>query len=136
MSMCAVKVLDAITLEERFKKALPMLTRQIEGLILLQKTRKINPDNEKRVTNIFICPFPLNTVCIYMPVHLSVSHLFRCYRCAKVEFSQAGSSTWMRKMKTRMVMTLRPWRGGSMGPRCLKLRLEFASKNSRGELLS
>lgn len=51
MSLCAVKVLDAVSLEERFKKALPMLTKQIEGLKLLQKTRKMNPDNEKRVTN-------------------------------------------------------------------------------------
>lgn len=49
---CAVKVLDALSLEERFKKALPMLTRQIEGLKLLQKTRKTSPDNEKRVTNV------------------------------------------------------------------------------------
>uniref|UniRef100_A0A671VLG1 Lon peptidase 2, peroxisomal n=1 Tax=Sparus aurata TaxID=8175 RepID=A0A671VLG1_SPAAU len=47
----AVQVLDAVSLEERFKKALPMLTKQIEGLKLLQKTRKMNPDNEKRVTN-------------------------------------------------------------------------------------
>lgn len=49
---CAVKVLDALSLEERFKKALPMLTRQIEGLKLLQKTRKTSPDNEKRVTDV------------------------------------------------------------------------------------
>uniref|UniRef100_A0A671VMU8 Lon peptidase 2, peroxisomal n=1 Tax=Sparus aurata TaxID=8175 RepID=A0A671VMU8_SPAAU len=46
-----LQVLDAVSLEERFKKALPMLTKQIEGLKLLQKTRKMNPDNEKRVTN-------------------------------------------------------------------------------------
>uniref|UniRef100_A0A3B3ZDA3 Lon N-terminal domain-containing protein n=1 Tax=Periophthalmus magnuspinnatus TaxID=409849 RepID=A0A3B3ZDA3_9GOBI len=45
----AIQVLDAVTLEERFKMALPMLTRQIEALKLLQKTRKGNPDNEKRV---------------------------------------------------------------------------------------
>uniref|UniRef100_A0A8C5ERV8 Lon N-terminal domain-containing protein n=1 Tax=Gouania willdenowi TaxID=441366 RepID=A0A8C5ERV8_GOUWI len=44
----AVQVLDAVSLEERFKKALPLLNKQIEGLKLLQKTRKINPDNEKR----------------------------------------------------------------------------------------
>uniref|UniRef100_A0A7N8XY34 Lon protease homolog n=1 Tax=Mastacembelus armatus TaxID=205130 RepID=A0A7N8XY34_9TELE len=43
-----LQVLDAVSLEERFKKALPMLTRQIEGLKLLQKTRKISPDTEKR----------------------------------------------------------------------------------------
>uniref|UniRef100_A0AAX7UUX5 Lon N-terminal domain-containing protein n=1 Tax=Astatotilapia calliptera TaxID=8154 RepID=A0AAX7UUX5_ASTCA len=48
----AVQVLDALSLEERFKKALPMLTRQIEGLKLLQKTRKTSPDNEKRVTDV------------------------------------------------------------------------------------
>uniref|UniRef100_A0A7N8YMY1 Lon protease homolog 2, peroxisomal n=1 Tax=Mastacembelus armatus TaxID=205130 RepID=A0A7N8YMY1_9TELE len=47
-----LQVLDAVSLEERFKKALPMLTRQIEGLKLLQKTRKISPDTEKRVLSV------------------------------------------------------------------------------------
>ncbi|XP_071313578.1 lon protease homolog 2, peroxisomal [Trachinotus anak] len=47
-----LQVLDALSLEERFKKALPMLTRQIEGLKLLQKTRKTSPDNEKRVLSV------------------------------------------------------------------------------------
>nr|XP_046251442.1 lon protease homolog 2, peroxisomal isoform X1 [Scatophagus argus] len=47
-----LQVLDAVSLEERFKKALPMLTRQIEGLKLLQKTRKRSPDNEKRVLSV------------------------------------------------------------------------------------
>lgn len=42
-------MLNAVDLEERFKKTLPMLTRQIEGLKLLQKTRKPRPDDEKRV---------------------------------------------------------------------------------------
>ncbi|TRY82853.1 hypothetical protein DNTS_022064 [Danionella cerebrum] len=45
----AVQVLDAVDLAERFKKALPLLTRQIEGLKLLQKTRKLRPDDDKRV---------------------------------------------------------------------------------------
>uniref|UniRef100_A0A3P9Q5Z8 Lon protease homolog 2, peroxisomal n=1 Tax=Poecilia reticulata TaxID=8081 RepID=A0A3P9Q5Z8_POERE len=45
-----LQVLDAVSLEERFRKALPMLTRQIEGLKLLQKTRKMSPDSDKRVT--------------------------------------------------------------------------------------
>lgn len=63
--MGAGKVLDAVSLEERFKKALPMLTKQIEGLKLLQKTRKISPDNEKRVTNICISPFPFSNLCIH-----------------------------------------------------------------------
>ncbi|XP_044047920.1 lon protease homolog 2, peroxisomal isoform X1 [Siniperca chuatsi] len=47
-----LQVLDAVSLEERFKKALPMLTKQIEGLKLLQKTRKISSDNEKRVLSV------------------------------------------------------------------------------------
>ncbi|XP_029008463.1 lon protease homolog 2, peroxisomal [Betta splendens] len=47
-----LQVLDAVSLEERFKKALPMLTRQIEGLKLLQKTRKMSPDNENRVLSV------------------------------------------------------------------------------------
>nr|XP_057944134.1 lon protease homolog 2, peroxisomal isoform X3 [Doryrhamphus excisus] len=44
-----LQVLDAVSLEERFKKTLPMLTRQIEGLKLLQKTRKMMPGQEKTV---------------------------------------------------------------------------------------
>ncbi|XP_051513403.1 lon protease homolog 2, peroxisomal [Myxocyprinus asiaticus] len=44
-----LQVLDAVDLEERFKKALPLLTRQIEGLKLLQKTRKLRPGDDKRV---------------------------------------------------------------------------------------
>ncbi|XP_030620723.1 lon protease homolog 2, peroxisomal isoform X1 [Chanos chanos] len=44
-----LQVLDAVDLEERFKRALPLLTRQIEGLKLLQKTRKPRPDDDKRV---------------------------------------------------------------------------------------
>ncbi|KAM6937385.1 lon protease homolog 2, peroxisomal [Xenentodon cancila] len=47
-----LQVLDAVSLEERFQKALPMLTRQIDGLKLLQKTRKMSPDNEKRVLSV------------------------------------------------------------------------------------
>ncbi|XP_077567753.1 lon protease homolog 2, peroxisomal [Stigmatopora nigra] len=47
-----LQVLDAVALEERFKTTLPMLTRQIEGLKLLQKTRKMMPDPEKKVLSI------------------------------------------------------------------------------------
>ncbi|KAM8891682.1 lon protease homolog 2, peroxisomal [Spinachia spinachia] len=47
-----LQVLDSLTLEERFKRALPMLTRQIDGLKLLQKTRKTSPENEKRVLSV------------------------------------------------------------------------------------
>ncbi|XP_055011713.1 lon protease homolog 2, peroxisomal [Boleophthalmus pectinirostris] len=47
-----LQVLDAVSLEERFKMALPMLTRQIEALKLLQKTRKSNPDNEKKMSSV------------------------------------------------------------------------------------
>ena len=66
-----LKVLDALTLEERFKKALPLLNRQIEGLKLLQKTRKKSPENEKRVTSVSISAF--NKVCVYVPACLSLS---------------------------------------------------------------
>lgn len=48
-----VKVLDAVSLEERFKTALPMLTRQIEGLKLLKKSKKLIPDSEKKVAQFF-----------------------------------------------------------------------------------
>ncbi|KAM7002834.1 lon protease homolog 2, peroxisomal [Tautogolabrus adspersus] len=47
-----LQVLEAVSLEERFKKALPLLNRQIDGLKLLQKTRKRGPDNEKRVLSV------------------------------------------------------------------------------------
>ncbi|CAK6436570.1 unnamed protein product [Pipistrellus nathusii] len=44
-----LQILDAVSLEERFKVTIPLLVRQIEGLKLLQKTRKHTPDGEKRV---------------------------------------------------------------------------------------
>ncbi|XP_013886224.1 lon protease homolog 2, peroxisomal, partial [Austrofundulus limnaeus] len=47
-----LQVLDAVSLEERFRKALPMLTRQIEGLKLLQRSRKLSPDHQKRVLSV------------------------------------------------------------------------------------
>ncbi|XP_017297071.1 lon protease homolog 2, peroxisomal isoform X1 [Kryptolebias marmoratus] len=47
-----LQVLDAVGLEERFRTALPLLTRQIEGLKLLQKSRKLSPDQEKRVLSV------------------------------------------------------------------------------------
>ncbi|XP_064640308.1 lon protease homolog 2, peroxisomal-like [Lineus longissimus] len=39
-----IQVLDAVDLTERFKKTLPLLMRQIEGLKLLQKARRNNID--------------------------------------------------------------------------------------------
>ncbi|XP_041964692.1 lon protease homolog 2, peroxisomal isoform X1 [Alosa sapidissima] len=47
-----LQVLDAVSLEERFKKTLPLLSRQIEGLKLLQKTRKPKPDDDKQVLSV------------------------------------------------------------------------------------
>lgn len=44
-----LQILDAVSLEERFKMTIPLLVRQIEGLKLLQKTRKHKQDDEKRV---------------------------------------------------------------------------------------
>uniref|UniRef100_W5MLA6 Lon protease homolog n=1 Tax=Lepisosteus oculatus TaxID=7918 RepID=W5MLA6_LEPOC len=44
-----LQVLDAVGLEERFKKTLPLLSRQIEGLRLLQKTRKPRLEEDKRL---------------------------------------------------------------------------------------
>ncbi|MGH0143998.1 UNVERIFIED_CONTAM: hypothetical protein FKN15_014900 [Acipenser sinensis] len=45
-------ILDAVGLEERFKKLSPLLTQQIEGLKLLQKTRKPRQDEDKKVVAI------------------------------------------------------------------------------------
>ncbi|MGH0144875.1 UNVERIFIED_CONTAM: hypothetical protein FKN15_004308 [Acipenser sinensis] len=45
-------ILDALGLEERFKKLSPLLTQQIEGLKLLQKTRKPRQDEDKTVVAI------------------------------------------------------------------------------------
>ncbi|XP_051917627.1 lon protease homolog 2, peroxisomal isoform X3 [Hippocampus zosterae] len=47
-----LQVLDAVSLEERFRKTLPLLTRQIEGLKLLQQTRRMMPDPEKKVLSV------------------------------------------------------------------------------------
>uniref|UniRef100_A0A2K5DFJ8 Lon N-terminal domain-containing protein n=1 Tax=Aotus nancymaae TaxID=37293 RepID=A0A2K5DFJ8_AOTNA len=43
-----LQILDAMSLEERFKMTIPLLVRQIEGLKLLQKTRKPKQDDDKR----------------------------------------------------------------------------------------
>ncbi|XP_028596049.2 lon protease homolog 2, peroxisomal isoform X1 [Podarcis muralis] len=47
-----LQILDAVGLEERFKMTIPLLVRQIEGLKLLQKTRKSKQDDDKRVVAI------------------------------------------------------------------------------------
>lgn len=47
-----LQILDAVGLEERFKMTIPLLVRQIEGLKLLQQTRKPKQDNDKRVVAI------------------------------------------------------------------------------------
>ncbi|XP_004479937.2 lon protease homolog 2, peroxisomal [Dasypus novemcinctus] len=44
-----LQILDAVSLEERFKMTIPLLVRQIEGLKLLQKARKHKQDDDKRV---------------------------------------------------------------------------------------
>ncbi|KAI5935169.1 lon protease homolog 2, peroxisomal [Manis javanica] len=44
-----LQILDAVSLEERFKMTIPLLVRQIEGLKLLQNTRKHKQDDDKRV---------------------------------------------------------------------------------------
>ncbi|XP_072135730.1 lon protease homolog 2, peroxisomal isoform X3 [Mobula birostris] len=47
-----LQVLDAVGLEERFKKTIPLLVRQIEGLKLLQKAHKLKPSDEKQIVTI------------------------------------------------------------------------------------
>ncbi|XP_074769778.1 lon protease homolog 2, peroxisomal isoform X1 [Athene noctua] len=47
-----LQILDAVRLEERFKVTIPLLVRQIEGLKLLQKTRKPKQDDDKRIVAI------------------------------------------------------------------------------------
>ncbi|NWJ11168.1 LONP2 protease, partial [Crypturellus undulatus] len=47
-----LQILDAVRLEERFKMTIPLLVRQIEGLKLLQKTRKPKQDDDKRIVAI------------------------------------------------------------------------------------
>ncbi|XP_015283669.1 PREDICTED: lon protease homolog 2, peroxisomal [Gekko japonicus] len=47
-----LQILDTVGLEERFKMTIPLLVRQIEGLKLLQKTRKPKQDDDKRVVAI------------------------------------------------------------------------------------
>ncbi|XP_026531684.1 lon protease homolog 2, peroxisomal isoform X1 [Notechis scutatus] len=47
-----LQILDAVGLEERFKMTIPLLVRQIEGLKLLQKTRKRKQDDDKQIVAI------------------------------------------------------------------------------------
>ncbi|KAM4721296.1 lon protease homolog 2, peroxisomal [Rhinophrynus dorsalis] len=47
-----LQILDAVSLEERFKVTIPLLLRQIEGLKLLQKTRIPKQDDDKRIVAI------------------------------------------------------------------------------------
>ncbi|XP_074864589.1 lon protease homolog 2, peroxisomal [Carettochelys insculpta] len=47
-----LQILDAVSLQERFKMTIPLLVRQIEGLKLLQKTRKPKQDDDKRIVAI------------------------------------------------------------------------------------
>ncbi|NXC71099.1 LONP2 protease, partial [Anhinga anhinga] len=51
-SLCSLIFFNAVRLEERFKMTIPLLVRQIEGLKLLQKTRKPKQDDDKRVVAI------------------------------------------------------------------------------------
>lgn len=127
------KVLDAVSLEERFKKALPMLTRQIEGLKLLQKTRKMSPDNENRVETAAFVFFFNECVSCVNPVHACGCCRFRFYQCVKAGCSQDGSSIWMGTMKMKMEMTQQSWRGRCTVPTCLKPHSKSALKNLRGK---
>ncbi|XP_051884543.1 lon protease homolog 2, peroxisomal [Pristis pectinata] len=63
-----LQILDAVGLEERFKKTIPLLVRQIEGLKLLQKTRKSKPSDEKRI--VAIRPIRKNNQILGRPLHL------------------------------------------------------------------
>ncbi|GCB72669.1 hypothetical protein scyTo_0006413, partial [Scyliorhinus torazame] len=65
-----LQILDAVGLEERFKKTIPLLVRQIEGLKLLQKTRKSKPNDEKRI--VAIRPIRRNNQLLGRPLHLDV----------------------------------------------------------------
>lgn len=128
-------MLNAIDLEERFKKTLPMLTRQIEGLKLLQKTRKPRPDDEKRVG--------LSGLSIHSPSHhlhllptddLSPVTALSCryWLSVKAACSPAGSSLLRRKVRMRMAMTWPCWRGRWTRQQCPSLLYVYAWKNSSG----
>lgn len=55
-----MKVLEAVSLEERFKAALSLLTKQIDGLQLLQKTKKRTPRSDKRVSRRSVSQHPFS----------------------------------------------------------------------------
>uniref|UniRef100_A0A8C2CR13 Lon protease homolog 2, peroxisomal n=1 Tax=Cyprinus carpio TaxID=7962 RepID=A0A8C2CR13_CYPCA len=76
-----LQVLDAVDLEERFKKALPLLTRQIEGLKLLQKTRKLRPDDDKRVGQHLINGLPCQNGSFqdFFLIYLTLSQRIFCF---------------------------------------------------------
>ncbi|XP_067905484.1 lon protease homolog 2, peroxisomal [Heterodontus francisci] len=63
-----LQILDAVGIEERFKKTIPLLVRQIEGLKLLQKTRRSKPYDEKRI--VAIRPIRRNNQVPGRPLHL------------------------------------------------------------------
>ena len=46
-----VEVLNSVDLRDRFLKALPLLTRQIEGLKMLQEKQEMNVRNEGKKRN-------------------------------------------------------------------------------------
>lgn len=119
-----MKVLDAVSLEERFRTALPMLTRQIEGLKLLRKSKKWGPDSEKVVSH-FYPPTGFN----WAANGGSLLFAPRCYRCVKVASSQARTLPSTGKTKTKIATTLRSWRGKSVRPTCPTLLLKFASRS-------
>lgn len=126
--MCCCQVLDAIGLEERFKKALPLLTRQIEGLKLLQKTRKLRPDDDKRVSWHLFYPYlsPLPS-----PVLICISSL-RCCPSVKAVCFPAVSSLWRRRGTMRMVMIRLHWRGRSKLRLCQRLPCVCVWRSSGG----
>lgn len=128
--MCCCQVLDAVDLEERFKKALPLLTRQIEGLKLLQKTRKLRPDDDKRVgQHLFLFLHSFHNFLLYHWVLLLSP---RCWPSVKVVCSQVVSSRWMRRWKMKMVMTMFCWRRRWRQQLCQKQHCACVSRSSGG----
>ncbi|KAF3854453.1 hypothetical protein F7725_022508 [Dissostichus mawsoni] len=95
------------------QKALPMLTRQIEGLKLLQKTRKKSPDNEKtQYLYLYLC----SRLCVSSEQVLSVRKggVFpgRQFNLDEEDEDEDGDDTAALE-------------GSSTEPKCLKLHLKL-----------
>lgn len=111
-------MLDAVDLEERLRTVLPLLTRQIEALKLLQ-TRRLGPDAAAKVSA--LCSA---SAAKPRPSAHAASPPLRYQRGGGAEPSRVSGLAWTGPMRMRTEMTRLSWRRRSRAPTCLKLLSE------------